>query len=636
MDTPEDQLRHLKMRVRNLERSLAESEALSLEQIECTHRLEQQLFEAQAHVESHQQALASCRQENQDLGQRPTQADLDRHISHIQELQHLIWDLERRPPLEQVRILQQQVETGQAEIEMLKLELGRRVDPERFYQLQRELTELKNYANQLGDYAARLPQIQLQHAQSQLQSHQFETEIAELKEKLKEMEHRPTPAEVETQIQALQDQYQSSQSQLQHQLRTAQFQIEQLQTHLSIAESEREALLQELSDQSYAGTHEDQRIPILSAEIEQLRAQVAETDQLQAELQVARKHLEDLEQRPSLDQVVEWETQFQHLHQQITELRAQRDQLQAELEQRPSPAELETLQDQIQYLHSQCQEAEAYQQQLQAEIDQRPDPETMTHLHQQIEQMRTEWQAAQTQQQQLQQEIDQRPQPEEVIHLQAQIEQLQDRLGVLEAENRHLAQRPELEQLQEAQRRQELAEAHHVVSKKQIDKLQRQIDALKAECVQAHAYAQTQEKEVALLEQQKQELQDQLIVLTQHQAAQSQAQPADQNQRDLAPARSNGSPRAPITVMASETETHPQTQAPVKPRPSNPERIPTFSVDREEDPTPDLLRRHSLYKLSSASKSQTGSSQPQPSPQSASRPRSPRVDLPSFVRRSPL
>jgi hypothetical protein len=44
----EEELKALRARVRNLERSLAESEALSLQQIECTHRLEQQLLEAQA------------------------------------------------------------------------------------------------------------------------------------------------------------------------------------------------------------------------------------------------------------------------------------------------------------------------------------------------------------------------------------------------------------------------------------------------------------------------------------------------------------------------------------------------------------------------------------------------------------
>ncbi|MDX2272612.1 MAG: hypothetical protein NW237_11800 [Cyanobacteriota bacterium] len=404
METPEEQLKILKTRVRNLERSLAESEALSLEQIECTHRLEKQLLEAQSQIEARDQAIIACQQEQAQLTERPTLEAYQLQSQHIQELQQMVWQLERRPSVEHYQVLQQQLATSQSEIEMLKSELQRRVDPSRFYQLQQELGELKDYANQLGEYAARLPQVQLQHAQSQLHSHELETQLSEMTTRLQALEERPTPEDVAARLHAIQQEHQAS--------------------------------LQTLTDQ----------------------------------LTQAQQQLTVLQERPDFEQVQQWQQQFEHLQRELAASEADRAALATDLAKRPSGQVLEALQQQVEELRTQLEMAQTTHTQLQAELSQRP-------ASQELETLR-----------------------EELQQLQAAHEQLRQ-----EAE-----QRPTLTEWQESKRRQELAEAHHIVSKKQIERLQQQIEELKAECVQAHAYAQTQEKEVALLEAVKQDLESRL------------------------------------------------------------------------------------------------------------------------------
>ena len=63
-------------------------------------------------------------------------------------------------------------------------------------------------------------------------------------------------------------------------------------------------------------------------------------------------------------------------------------------------------------------------------------------------------------------------------------------------------------QLKEAQRRQEVAEAHHYVLKRQYESLQERVKELEQECAHAHAHAQDCDKEVAEAEKTKLELQD--------------------------------------------------------------------------------------------------------------------------------
>jgi hypothetical protein len=60
-----------------------------------------------------------------------------------------------------------------------------------------------------------------------------------------------------------------------------------------------------------------------------------------------------------------------------------------------------------------------------------------------------------------------------------------------------------------------VAEARYLLGQKEIEKLQQQVAALKAECAQTQAYAQAQEREVALLQQRNRELEEQLAALRQ-------------------------------------------------------------------------------------------------------------------------
>ncbi len=467
MDTPEEQLKALRARVRNLERSLAESEALSLEQIECTHRLERQLVEAQAQLENRDQALASYRQEHELLAHRPSPELLQEKDEHIKELQQLIWDLERRPTQEHVQILQAQINTSQTQIEMLKAELERRIDPSRFFELQQELGELKEYANQLGDYAARLPQVQLDYAQSQLQTHELEAQVTALNSQITDLtealNQRPTPDEVEARLQSLRDHYEAMYEPLQTQLATAQAQIAELeQRPTPEAITEVQTILSQVQDQ--LASSESERLALVT-EVEQ-RIPVADVE---AQIRAVR----DAVRQEYAEQITQLQTQLKSLHHDLTT--AQRDQakLQDELQQRPSLQAFEQLKAEIQHLRAALQEAEA---------------------------RHAEWM-------------------EEADH------------------------RPSLTQFQEAQRRRELAEAHNLVNKKQIERLQQQVEDLKTECVQAHAHAQTQEKEVALLESTKHDLEAQLSALQDHyQQVQSQLEDLQSHSAAL-PASRSTSPR---------------------------------------------------------------------------------------------
>ncbi|MGY2974698.1 hypothetical protein [Thermostichus sp. MS-CIW-37] len=367
----EEELKALRARVRNLERSLAESEALSLQQIECTHRLERQLLEAQAQIQERDHALQACQEEKAQLAQRPTLEAFQLQQQHIEELQNLLWEMERRPTLEHYHILQQQLQTSQAEIETLKAELQRRVDPARFYQLQQELLELKQQANQLGEYAVKLPQVQLLQAQLQLRIQELEEEKAQLQAQVQELAARPSAQELETlraeleaahrqaeaEWQRLKTHLETEKAHMEADLNTARQRIRELEerptpeqwAHLqaeldhlrqqaSFAKAERATLLEELQQSQRQQAEQAQQIAKLEAEAAQA-AHLRETESSQAQ------------------RILVLEEQVQALTRELGALRAERDQLIQELAQRPTLAQWQEVQQQVQSTQESLEEA---------------------------------------------------------------------------------------------------------------------------------------------------------------------------------------------------------------------------------------------------------------------------------------
>jgi len=535
----EEELKALRARVRNLERSLAESEALSLQQIECTHRLERQLLEAQAQLQEREQALQACQEEKARLEQRPTLEAFQLQQQHIEELQNLLWEMERRPTLEHYQILQQQLQTSQAEIETLKAELQRRVDPARFYQLQQELLELKQQANQLGEYAVKLPQVQLLQAQLQLRIQELEEEKAQLQAQIQELAGRPSAQEMET-----------------------------LRAELEAAHRQAEAEWQRLK---------------VDLESEKAR--------LQADLNAAQQRLRELEERPSQEQWASLQAELNHLRQQASFAKAERTTLLAELQQSQQRQA-----EQAQQIAKLEAELQALRQEPKAQVDPSGEAESLQAqrllaLEEQVQALTRELDALRAERDQLLQELAQRPTLAQWQEVQQQV--------------RELAQRPTRESLEEARRARELAEAHHLVSQKQIEKLQQQVATLKTECVQAHAYAQTQEKEVALLLQRNQELEEQLAALRQSSAAPPQAvvelrsgRPAQERVQAAAAAPPTSRPTTGRTPAGG---------------------IPPLALEERQDRAEKLLKRSAL---AAARAGEEGGSRS-------------RIELPAFVQRRP-
>lgn len=110
-----------------------------------------------------------------------------------------------------------------------------------------------------------------------------------------------------------------------------------------------------------------------------------------------------------------------------------------------------------------------------------------------IETLKQQIAAAQAREQQLMAELERRPSWSEFEEVQQQFE-------------RELTQRPQAEHLQEAKRKQEIAEAHHLVLKRQHAGLQQRVVELERECAEARSYAQAQERELAQIEANKQEV----------------------------------------------------------------------------------------------------------------------------------
>ncbi|MEN9203575.1 MAG: hypothetical protein Q6K85_10270 [Thermostichus sp. DG02_1_bins_55] len=555
----EEELKALRARVRNLERSLAESEALSLQQIECTHRLEHQLLEVQAQLQEREQALQACREEQALLAQRPTTEAFQLQQQHIEELQNLLWEMERRPTLEHYQILQQQLQTSQAEIEMLKSELQRRVDPARFYQLQQELAELKQHANQLGEYAIRLPQVELLQAQSQLRLQELEEEKAHLQAQIQELAGRPSVQELEALRQELEATHRQAEAEWQH-LKTA------LET---------------------------------------------EKATMEADLNAARQRIRELEERPTLDQWTCLQSELDQLRQQASFAKAERATLLEELQQ--SQQQQAAQAQQIATLES---ELAALRQSSSPELAaaHAEQSERILALEHELEVLTTRLNTLQAERDELIQELRQRPtlaQWEEVQH------QLQE-----------LGQRPTRESYEEVQRAREVAEAHYLVSKKQIDKLQQQVMALKTECVQAHAYAQTQEKEVALLQQLKQELEEQLANLRQQSPASVSPSLEVVEPRSLVsrpgwdPIHAEQVTSKPLVAAVKSTGNPHISSSGTSPTP--PTGIPPLTLEEREDRAEKLLKRSALAAV-------TGQ---RPVAEGGRTSRS-RIELPAFVQRRP-
>ncbi len=548
MPTPDEQLSILKSRVRSLERSLTEAEALSLEQIECTHRLETQLFEIRTRLEERTHELSLCQQEQAVLAQGPQQPDYQQQAQHIEDLQKQVWELERRPTLDHLQILKQQLATSQTEIETLKTELSRRIDPSHHYQLQQQFKVLKDQAQQLAGYATQLPQVQQEAAAAQEQIKSLGSQLAATQSELTHLQQQTSSADAQTS--------------------GRQEQMERIQKQLANVRAERDALINELAQRS-TGT------PVSSAaELSQLRQQIQAAESLQERWHQIQSRLEaelnQLRQRPSAEVLAQRDQtiaeleerlqQFEQLDQQRLQVTAQLQQAEASIEQltqalqakTAEPDSFEPLQSQLQALQTQLSASQSCQEQIHAELIQTRDQ--LSHWQRQAQQhlehgerlqqqyslvkgeldalkvgVETERQQAQVSQAEMQAMMQSRVETLEQqrenlarqLH-QTQAEQLdpsvvtgfQDQLAQLQAENtklmEDLEQRPTVVQWQEVKRRLELAEAHYLVSQKQLDKLQSQLEMLKTECVQAHAYAQTQEKEVAILERVRAQLEQQL------------------------------------------------------------------------------------------------------------------------------
>ncbi|MFQ3584380.1 MAG: hypothetical protein SNJ85_05530 [Cyanobacteriota bacterium] len=527
----EEELKALRARVRNLERSLAESEALSLQQIECTHRLERQLFEAQAQINERDQALQACQQEKSLLAQRPTPEAFQLQQQHIEELQNLLWEMERRPTLEHYQILQQQLQTSQTEIEMLKSELQRRVDPARFYQLQQELLELKQHAGQLSEYAIKLPQVQLLQAQTQLRLQELEEEKGQLQAQIQELAGRPSTQE----LTALREELEASH-------RQAEAEWQRLKTTLE-----------------------------------------HEKAQMEADLNTYQQRIRELEERPTLDQWARLQSELDCLRQQASFAKAERTTL------------LEELQQSQQQQAAQVQQIATLEAELEA-LRQKPSPdlaaaqaeqsERILALEDELQALTTKLNTLQTERDELMQELRQRP-------TMAQWEEVQQQL-------QELMQRPTRESYEEAQRAREVAEAHHLVSQKQIDKLQQQVMLLKTECVQAHAYAQTQEKELALLQQLKQELEDQLANLRQQPTSSGSPAPAAMETKSVSRLSwdpihpEEVAPKPVVPAVKSTVSQRMSWTTPTGTPATSTTGIPPLTLEEREDRAGKLLKRSAL------------------------------------------
>ncbi len=540
MEASAEQTAVLKQRIRRLERALAESEALTLAQIECTKRLEQQLQEQQRLIEEREQQLQQC--------QAAPSATAEAHHQHIQELHNLIWELERRPTLEQYQLLKQQCENHQLEIATLKQELQRRPDPVRIFELQQEIAILKEYTQHLTDRSTNVIQLQQKYLELRSQYSELEKELERLRQQVAD---QADPAD------AGGEQVMELRSQLQSQEREFSFVLAEM------------ASLREQHQQTC------QALETLQAQYE---AQVQANQELQHALDTMAAEKQELSH---------WQTANQQLSLELASTRYELEQLRHDA---IDPQQLRQVQEENRHLRAQLETLQALQQQQQTELQQQKLDRAALQF--QIEQTQPTLDALQAQVAEKEQQAAQYA--AQLEHLQGQLQEkeallatlhqhISDYTAALEAAQQQLSQLPSLEQWQDMVRQRELLEAHQVVSKKQIEQLQQQIAELKTECVQAHATISAQEKDIALLEKAKQDLELQLYAAQQH---------------------------SPITTAHSHSAA----------APSQDLGIPPFSVDA---PVPPLPRPSQPVQPITA---------PLPPAAMPAAPRT-RVELPAFVRR---
>ncbi|GAB4211996.1 MAG: hypothetical protein OHK0012_05480 [Synechococcales cyanobacterium] len=545
MEASADQTSILKQRIRRLERALTESEALTLAQIECTKRLEQQLQEQQVRLDAQDRdGQGSAATPSNPTGAGATDPD----SAHIQELQDLIWELERRPTLEQHQLLKQQCENHLIEIETLKSELHRRPDPVRIFELQQEIAILKEYTQQLTDRSTNVIQVQQKYLELRSQYSELETELERLRQLAKGSEESSALHNRNHELEIL----------LTGQGKELAYVLAELDTckqHIQEKAAENAALTARLQELEHKGSSFSEQLSHWQAANQQLTLELAST---RYELEQLRHDQVDLSEYRAV------QDRCQHLQAQLETLQALQKEQNGELQQ----LKLERVANQYQVdelkLRLAARDAEHHDLQL---------------LRDQLEQERQALTVAQTT---LQRQHE-------------QIESLEQHVHDLEQQ---LTQLPTEEQWRERLRHQELIEAHQVVNQKQIEKMQQRILELQTECVQAHAYAQSQEKEVAILEEAKQDLELRLLTL---QAQRSQPT----------------SPAAPAVSPG------------VAPSPLEEEGIPPFAVDSEVPPLPTRTRLSvAAAGPMAGSVAGSGNGLP-PTPVTPVR----RVELPAFVRR---
>jgi chromosome segregation ATPase len=329
-------------------------------------------------------------------------------------------------------------------------------------------------------------------------------------------------------------------------LREREKQLSNLQIDCARAKEEAQSLREQLNSTTHARDEVRQQMEFVQHQLREVKQEM-EQRPLLAEFNAIRAERDglhqQLQQRPQWEQWEDLQHQLeavQHqlsqrpsheqwgdLQQSLQSLRMENEAQRHQLEQVPSSNQLQALHHQLETLLA---ERDALQQQLESAIAERdllqqqldglPSREQWDDLQHQLEALRTENAAARQQMEQLpavqlddwqrqldalrderdalQQELANRPNRETIAHWQQAIEQ-----------------QPAAEAIQEARRRQELAEAHHLVIKKQYEALQRRVTELEEECRQSQVYAQSQEKDVSGLEDTKQQLELKLAALQQ-------------------------------------------------------------------------------------------------------------------------
>ncbi|WP_017327675.1 hypothetical protein [Synechococcus sp. PCC 7336] len=196
------------------------------------------------------------------------------------------------------------------------------------------------------------------------------------------------------------------------------------------------------------------------------------------------------------------------------------------------------------------------------------------------------------------------------------------------------------EALREAKRRQEVAEAHHYVLKRQYEALQNRVKELERECSQAHATGRDRERELTEVQTAKAELEEQVNALKQ-QILQAQAARKQLVKTAAEPKSDSGRDRI-LPLPGADGESKPSSspsELPLALSSLSLPSIPPLALKREDSPVPmrKLDRRVRTLAASSAEivapQSPTPPALPSKPASHSSRRHSAVVDLPAFLRR---